>query len=395
MGKEKFIDLGIQPLANGFLTADEFEDEYKYNLSYSFDSDTCMVKQDFTPELSLMFNEDYPYHTSGSTTMAQHFKSSAHMPNGYGLRILEIGSNDGAFICNTHPTATKIAVEPCGNFAKMTQDRGVHTYNKFWNMDTAYEVYKDHGPMDLIFSANCMCHIPDLDNAFRAISMILKTGGTFIFEDPSLASMILNCSFDQLYDEHVWMFTVMGLNRMLVEYDLYIHNVRQLPYHGGSNQIIVKKGIPTIEDNHEDVNYKSAIRLEQMLGLDKPETYIEWGNRIEWHRDLLCEQLSHISALNKVISYGATSKSTTVFNYMGFDTSTFDYITDTTPAKIGKFAPGTHIPIVSPEEGLTADVDYMFLGAWNFAKEIMEKEKEYAKGKTWVTHVPYPKFIKG
>ena len=83
---------------------------------------------------------------------------------------------------------------------------------------------------------------------------------------------------------------------------------------------------------------------------------------------------------------GATSKSTTIFNYCKIGPDLIDYITDTTPEKQGKYSPGMHIPIISPEEGFNNSVDYALLGAWNFAKEIKEKEKDFTG--RFFTHAP-------
>jgi methylation protein EvaC len=96
----------------------------------------------------------------------------------------------------------------------------------------------------------------------------------------------------------------------------------------------------------------------------------------------------------KIISYGATYKSATIFNYCGIGPDLFDCIVDTTPNKQGKFSPGMHIPIVSPEEGFDNSVDYAFLGAWNFTKEIMQKEQSYIdRGGRFITHVPSARLI--
>ena len=48
-----------------------------------------------------------------------------------------------------------------------------------------------------------------------------------------------------------------------------------------------------------------------------------------------------------------------------------------------------HIPIISPEDGFDESVDVAYLGAWNFKKEICQKESDFLKrGGKFVTHVP-------
>jgi methylation protein EvaC len=384
----EFLDLGRQPLANGFLTEDQVKDEYFYDLKYQYDPDIHLVSMVNKVEPTMMFNDKYPYHTSGSATMRKHFKDAAKEIPEYS-KVLEIGSNDGAFICNINKNSTPIAVEPCGNFANITSRKGIPTYEKFWSPDLAYEIVSKHGFMDFVYSANCMCHIPDIREAFFAVRNVLTDEGIFIFEDPSLLDMMRLCSYDELYDEHVHMFSITALEKLLNSVELYIYKVEDLPVHGGSNRIWAGKERSC--GNRSIDKYKC---IERYFGLDKCETYELFGGQVERSKALLIDLLNKAASMGKTISYGATSKSTTIFNYCGIGPDILSYITDTTLDKQGKLSPGMHIPIVSPDKGLTKDVECIFLGAWNYTKEIMKKEKDYAKGKKWITHVPYPRIIK-
>lgn len=394
MSKEQFIDLGKQPLANGFLTEDQFKDEYFYNLSYSFDTETKLIKQDTLVNPGSMFNDSYPYHTSGSETMTHHFKSIASQLTTTG-KILEIGSNDGAFITNVRANE-KVAIEPCGNFAKITNDAGIKTYTSFFNTQTAFEIYKNHGKFDTIYSANCFCHIPDIEEAFYSISTLLKDDGTFIIEDPSLIDMMLRTSYSQLYDEHVSLFSVIALEKLLAKYGLSIFKVEHLDVHGGSNRIYcIKTGLKPKNISDGELNSVNKFKsIELYYGLDKLDTYMLFGERVANSKKLLVDLLTEQKDQGKkIISYGATSKSTTTYNYCNIGPELIDYITDITPAKQGKFSPGKHIPVISPEEGLNDTIDTIYLSAWNFTKEIMNKEVKF-KDKIWITNVPTVKIIK-
>ena len=167
---KKFLDLGKQPIANGFLYEKDINSEYFFNLGVAFDQDTKLVTQTEYVDGNLMFNDEYVYRGSMSKTMRDHFKKlrdylKVEYPES---KVLEIGSNDGVFIKNFDP-ATTIAVEPCGNFAKETQDMGYTTYNEFWTQELSDKIKAEAGKQDIIFSANCICHIPDLDQTFRAV----------------------------------------------------------------------------------------------------------------------------------------------------------------------------------------------------------------------------------
>lgn len=389
--KKEFIDLGRQPIANRFLNEDELENEFFYNLKMGLDEETLLVSQMETVEASDMFNENYVYHSSGTETMRNHFDSTAERLNLLFSpdRVLEIGSNDGVFIKHFNKDAT-VAVEPCSNFAKITNEMGYQTYDEFWNYDTSDKILKEHGKQDLIYAANCMCHIHDIEQAFLSVENLLSDNGVFVFEDPSLMSAYLRNSYDQFYDEHVHLFTVTALNNIFKKTNLEICGVDQINHiHGGTNRVFVKlKNNSKITKDEENIN--TILADEELLDLDKMAAYEYWAENIQNSKMFLHDMMSALKNKDlKLISYGATSKSTTIFNYCNIGTDLIDYIVDTTPAKQGKLSPGMHIPVVSYEKGWTEDVRGAFLGAWNYSDFITEKEKAFLdRGGFFITHVP-------
>jgi len=393
--KIEFLDLGKQPLANGFLYKNEIDNEFFYNLSIGIDETTKLVSlMDFV-DAPKMFNENYHYRASMSNTMRLHFeKFSKTIPSYFEkekIKILEIGSNDGVFL-KLNPPADTIAVEPCKNFAKETTDMGYFTYNEFWSEELSKEIDKSFGKQDVIYAANCICHIPDLKSTFSAVENLLSDDGMFVFEDPSLLYMVNNNSYDQIYDEHAHIFSVIALSNMLSDVGLEIFKVENLSVHGGSNRIYVKKKNSNSFKIEDSVSYN--ISLEKILGLDTVEFFIGWAEKIKKSKIELVNLLEKIKKNNKkTICYGASSKSTTVFNYCGINSDLISYVIDTTPEKQGKLTPGTHIEIVSPEIGLNKEVDFAYLGAWNFVDEICKKEAEFLKLGKFITHVPTVKIV--
>ena len=392
--KKEFLDLGKPPIANKFLNEDEITDEFFFNLKVVFDEETKLVslKEFVKPEL--MFNDEYKYNTSLSVPMVKHFKDTAsHLKElrqqwGYKTNnVLEIGSNDGPFIKNFQ---NAICVEPCGNFAKVTEDMGYKTYTDFWSIDLAEKIVEADGKMDLIYAANCICHIQDLDECFTAVKNTLSEKGMFVFEDPSLLRMMERGSYDQIYDEHAHVFSVTALKKILARNGLLIFRVDNLSIHGGSNRIYVRH----INVNSDMLDTRgsvfTAIREEKEFRIDKFETYEIFADRVKKSKEDLVKKLSELKeAEKKVASYGATSKSTTVFNYCGIDETLIECITDTTPDKQGLLAPGSHIPVVERESVNLKDFDYVFLGAWNFKDSIANRERDFIEaGGKFITHVP-------
>ena len=388
--KKEFLDLGRQPIANKFLKEEEINDEFFFDLKVVFDEETKLVSMKDFVKPELMFNEDYKYNTSLSTPMVNHFRDTAQMlderfkPN----KVLEIGSNDGPFISNFEKE-NSICVEPCDNFAKITADMGYRTRTEFWTTELSEQIKSSDGEMDLIYSANCICHIQDLDDCFSAVANLLSDKGVFVFEDPSLLRMLERGSYDQIYDEHAHVFSVTALDNILRKYGLIIFDVDNLSVHGGSNRIYAKK--PNIPSNNTiSENVHRNLKEEESFGVGNFETYEIFAKRVKDSKDELVRCLSNLKHNGKsIISIGATSKSTTVFNYCGIDSSLIDCITDTTPDKQNLLAPGSHIPVVDRDSVNLNDYDYAFLGAWNFKEVIANKESDFVQnGGQFITHVP-------
>ena len=379
------LDLGFQPIANNFIT--ENENEFFYRCNVSFDTESYHFGLTKPVKSDMLFNSNYVYHTSNSKPMVQYFKNlSKEIENILEPRsVLEIGSNDGCFIKNW-PTDSSLCVEPSSNLSKITNELGYETYNDFFTEKLSHKITKNHGKFDLIYSANCICHIPDLDDVFKGIKNLLSDNGIFIFEDPSLLKMIENNSYDQIYDEHPHIFSIIFLEKLVDKHELKIVKVENLESHGGSNRVWVT------HKNHiyEDDSVERELFKEIDAGLNKLETYIDFGVRVgESKRKLINILLNLKSEGKRVLSYGATSKSTTIFNYCGITDQLIDCISDTSKTKIGKLSPGVNLKVVDRNNINLDDYDYIFLGAWNFKDFIVEKENEWIKnGGKIITHVP-------
>ena len=390
--KKKFLNLGKQPLANSFLSSIK-KNEFFYNLSVSFDTKDFLVSVTNPVNPKKQYTDKYAHRASESRTMRDAFKNTANkLRKRFSPKlIMEIGSNDGVFIKNFSKKKV-IAVEPCKNLANLTK-KDFKTYPNFWNKSLARKIFNKNKKADLIFSANTISHIPNIKETLEAIEFSLSDKGVLVIEDPSLKSVIKTNSYDQFYDEHVYVFSALAISAITKKFKLKLFDAEEVENHGGSIRYFICK---------EQSKYKQTNRLikiinsEKKSGLDKYKTFLDFFFFFKKYKKDLIKQLDRLKKNNKkIISYGATYKSTTVFNYCNIGTKYFDYVTDTTLNKQGKFTPGKHIPIVSPEIGFDNSVDYAFLGAWNFKKEIIKKEKDFInKGGKFITHVPFVKIVK-
>ena len=395
--KKVFLNLLKQPITNSYLSninSSTLEKEFFYNLSIVFNLNNYLVSIKKPVNPKNQYTDTYAHRASQSRTMNLSFKKIADkLKKKYKpLLSMEIGSNDGVFLKNFNKKNI-IAVEPCKNLAKITNKKGYLTYDKFWDTKLAKKILKTKGSVDLIYSANTISHIPNLKEVFKAISICLNQNGVFVFEDPYIGSVLKNNSYDQFYDEHVHVFSLIAISNLLKIHKLRIVDAEILTTHGGSIRFYVAR-----EESKYKISksVKKIYKSELNKRLDKFDTYKRFSYRVQGSKKKLIKLLKNLKKKGKkVISYGATYKSATVFNYCNINSSLIDFVIDTTKNKQGKYTPGKHLLIKPPCDMVKEKIDYAFLGAWNFAKEIMEKEKIFIKnGGKFITHVPEIKIIK-
>ena len=391
---KKFLDLGLQPLANSYLDNKNInKKEKKFRLEVAFNPKNYLVSILNTVSKEKMFNENYPYKSSESLTMRKAFKQFStkikkrFKPNS----ILEIGSNDGTFLKN-FSKKNIVGVEPCKNLARITKKKGYRTFSEYWNQKLAKKITKTN-KVDLIYSANTLSHIKNFSEIFKAINLSLNEKGILILEDPSLLECIKKTAYDQFYCEHIYVFSSISLQKILDKYNLEIFDIENTSTHGGSNRYFIKRKLNNFLKITKNVS--KNFKIERKNGLHKLSTYKKFAKKVLISKIKLNKIFDNlISQQKKIIGYGATAKSCTVLNYCKIKKTSIKFFYDTTSFKINKYLPGTKIKIKKYKKLTIKDVDYVFLGAWNFRNEIFKKEREFIKnGGKFITHVPYPRIL--
>lgn len=394
----KVISFGQMPIANGFLNAEEFSKEYFFELAVAFCPTSKMFQLIEQPDPKMMFHENYAFFSSTSKKMAEHFEKMASnyltnfLPDPKEAFVVELGSNDGIMLRHFSKVGIKhLGIEPSSNVAEVARQNGVNTISEFFGEETARTVEAEYGKADIISAANVMCHIPDLNSVGKGVDLLLKDTGIFVFEDPYLGDVIQKTSYDQIYDEHVYIFSVESVANAFAPYGLEVFHVEPQTTHGGSMRYyLCRKGAHAIKET-----VSNQLKNEDTLGLGKIETYEQFARNCEQSKSDFVKLLKQLKADGKrVVGYAATSKSTTVLNYCDIGPDLIEYICDTTPIKQGKFSPGMHIPIKSYEDFKSDRPDYAVLFAWNHAQEIFEKEKAFIEqGGKWIVFVPEVKVL--
>tara|TARA_Y100000816_G_scaffold200155_1_gene146933 strand:- start:114 stop:1292 length:1179 start_codon:yes stop_codon:yes gene_type:complete len=388
-----FLNLGYQPLANRYKSLNsKKKKEIKYKLLVNFDPRTKLVsiKRKFSSKI--MFNDSYPYRSSMSKTMVNNFKELALKIKRKFIykKVLEIGCNDGAFLKHFNDIA--LGVEPCGNIAKLAEKKKIKVISDYWTKKLANKIKSEYGLFDIIYSANTLTHIKNLNDVFKSINLVLNKNGVLIIEDPSLLECIKKNTYDQFYNEHIYVFSLISLSKILKKFNLRIFKLENLDVHGGSNRYYICKNNSKIR-THQSI--KNGLKKELKFSLDKQTTYKKFGLRVKKSKRLLLDIFEKLRLKkNKVIGYGASAKAVTILNYCGITNKHIEYFLDTTPEKQNKILPGTNILIKKYTSKSLSNINYAFLGAWNFKNEIFKKENKYLKkGCKFITHAPMPKIV--
>ena len=389
---DPFMSFGMMPLANGFIKKNQFKNEFFYKMEIGFSKSLSLFQLNEHPKPENMFNEKYPFYTGSSEYMIKHFKNySKWIKKKFlqsGSKLIEIGSNDGTFLNNfKNNNVQYLGFEPSKNVFQVAKKNQIKIINNFFNKNNIKKklVKKFLHNTDVICASNVICHIPDLKNLIESADQLLTSKGVFVFEEPYLGSMFDKISYDQIYDEHIYMFSLSSVKKIFDLYDFELVDAYPQDTHGGSMRYVVSRK----KKNQVSKEVFKLIDYEKKKNIDNIESCLKFKKDCESSKKKTYNSLINFKNLGKKLcGYGATSKSTTIMNYCNIDNSILDYICDTTKDKIGKYSPGKHIPIVSMSHFYNNKPDICYLFAWNHKKEIFKKENSFLKnGGKWFSHV--------
>lgn len=388
----EFFDFGRQPLSDAFVRPGDFADEFFVRLAVGICESCTMVQLMEEIPRDRMFHEDYPYVSSGSAVMRAHFEKLARRLlatelTGADPFVVELGCNDGVMLKAIADAGVRhLGVEPSGGVAEMAHAKGIRVRKSFFEEETARDILAADGRADVIYAANTLCHIPYIESILRGVTALLAPTGVFVFEDPYFSEIVERTSFDQIYDEHFYFFTVRAVQAMAARFDLELVDVERLPVHGGEvRYTLAHTGARTptaaVAELLADENKRNLAAMPTLTG---------FASSVEKIRDDLTALLRELRDGGKrVVGYGATAKSATVTNYCGIGPDLVPFICDTTVAKQGRLTPGSHIPVREPSAFAEPYPDYALLFAWNHAEEIMAKERAFREaGGKWILYVP-------
>lgn len=389
---EVVLDLGSTPLADAFpKSAAEPEDWYPLQLAVCR---RCSLVQltEIVPD-GVLFGSDYAFYTGTSPSAVEYFAGYSRwlldlFAEQARQDVVEIACNDGTLARHLVAAGHRVVgVEPASGPAEVARARGVDVVGQPFGRAVAAEI----GKVGLVVANNVAAHVADLGEFFGGIADLLTPDGVAVVEVQYLADLVAGCQWDHVYHEHRQYFTVSSLSTVAHRYGLCARSVMGTDAQGGSIRVVFE-----LDRGGRSRRVVTGNSVEYGLGLLSPgrESAL-WS--LQGRVNLVADRLSNLLdreriAGRRVAGYAATAKSTTLLNYCGISTKHLEYIEDTTPAKIGRVTPGSHIPIVAPGERYRPDV--FLLLAWNYLSGVLRREAEFtASGGRWIVPIPTPVVI--
>ncbi|NJK48611.1 class I SAM-dependent methyltransferase [Candidatus Gracilibacteria bacterium] len=376
--KHTLVDLGMSPLCESFLSVEQHNQMEPFYPLHVYVCDNCylvQLEQYVSPDH--IFTE-YAYFSSYAVTWLQHAKAYTDLiVERFNLNseshVVEVASNDGYllqyFVEKNIPC---LGIEPAANVAKVAIEKGVPTKVVFFGVESARRLVAEGKQADLLLGNNVLAQVPDINDFVAGMKILLKPDGVITMEFPHLMRLMEENQFDTIYHEHFSYFSWIATEKIFAAHGLTLFDVEELPTHGGSLRIYARHS----EDDSKPISDR-AIALKQReldYGFTKMETYRNFAAQVEETKRKLLEFLIKVKREGKtVVGYGAPGKGNTLLNYCGIRTDFLDYTVDRNPYKHGKFLPGTHIPIYSPDKIAQTKPDYVLILPWNFKDEIMQQ----------------------
>lgn len=394
-GLVDILSLGVTPLANALLgEAQLAESEERFPLDLALCSDCSLVQITETVPPEKLFR-DYVYFSSFSEGALRNAEAAVgraceRQQLGPDSLVVEVASNDGYLLQYYKRRGIPVlGIEPARNIAAVAIEKGIPTISEFFGRELSESLIAEGRRADVIHANNVLAHVADFNGFIAGFATLLKPDGVAIIEVPYLHDFLENVEFDTIYHEHLCYFSVTALERAFGRHDLAIVDVEWIPIHGGSLRVYASKKPARVSEA-----VTTLLAKERAWGVAEPATYRAFAERTQALRTKLRDLLADLKGRgHSIVAYGASAKGSTLLSYCGIGKETLDYVIDRSTVKQGRYTPGTHLPIYSPER-LCERPDYVLLLTWNFADEIMAQQAAYrAAGGKFIIPVPEPRIV--
>jgi 2-polyprenyl-3-methyl-5-hydroxy-6-metoxy-1,4-benzoquinol methylase len=391
-----FIDLFNSPASNSFLTKEQLnEPEVFYPLKVYTCSNCFLVQVDEYKKSDAIFNNEYVYYSSYSTSWLAHAKQYVElMTNRFKLnensQVIEIASNDGYLLQYfKQKNIPVLGIEPTANTAQVAEEKGIESLVDFFGVRLAETLTAKGIQADLLLGNNVLAHVPDINDFVGGMKIILKPQGVITMEFPHLMQLVENNQFDTIYHEHFSYLSFHTVKKIFEAQGLELFDVDELSTHGGSLRIYAKHKEGLTKEISDNVN--ALLKKEKDKGMLSLSYYNNFQQKALTIKLALTSFLiQQKKAGKKVAAYGAAAKGNTLLNYCGIKNDLIGFVVDANPHKQNKWLPASHIPVVNEEYLRQAKPDFVILFPWNLKDEII-KQLSYIKNWNAQFVLPIPK----
>jgi len=375
-----FIDLVNCPASNSFLSKEQLnEPEIFYPLKVYTCHNCFLVQIDEYKKSGAIFNNEYAYFSSYSTTWLRHAREYTDMMVGrFGFnsasQVIEIASNDGYLLQYfKEKNIPVMGIEPTANTAEVAMGKGIKTVIEFFGTELASRLV-DHWDVkaDLLLGNNVLAHVPDIVDFVKGMKIILAATGIITMEFPHLMQLVDNNQFDTIYHEHFSYLSLYAIKQIFESQGLELFDVDEISTHGGSLRIYARHK----EDDTKPISKNVAELLKKEIdkGINTLVYYRNFQKRaLGVKMNLISFLLDQKNAGKKVAAYGAAAKGNTLLNYCGIKNDLIEYVADANPHKQNKWLPASHIPVVNESHLKSNQPDFVIILPWNLKEEITEQ----------------------
>ena len=382
---KKIIEIGKQPLS-GFFYSTKKNNLEKYSLDLYKCSNCKLVQLNNPANTKKMYGAHYGYKTSVSKMMISHLREKVnrlkkHKLIKVGNNILDIGSNDASFLKLFNKNYNLYGIDPSAEKFKK-EYKGIKLITDFFSKKNVLKHVKSKNiKFDLISSFAMFYDVEDPNSFCQDIEGLLNDDGIWVCEFSYLPLMLKNLTFDQICHEHIMYYTFTVFERILLNNNLKVLNIKFNEINGGSIEVIVAKSKSKIKSN---INLINKIKKDE-----KKITIRAFNNFSERIKKVRNDLVNFLSKNNPIAGYGASTKGNIVLNYCNIDSSQMSFICDANKQKDGKYTPGTNIKIISKEKMRVLEPKYLLVLIWSFRSEIIKQELNYIKnGGNLIFHLP-------
>lgn len=394
----EFLNLGNTPPADQFRTAAELaQPEILYPLRVNLCLDCGLSQLSHVVDPHVLYQHDYPYEASMTSSGTEHWEKFAEqvvarLSLAVGTTVVDVGSNTGTLLAAFKKRGCRVlGVDPAANIVAMANQNGIETLCGFFEQGGADMIKEKIGAADVITGTNVFAHIDDLAALLREVLVTLTERGVFIFESPHMLHLVENLEYDTIYHEHLSYLSLRPVMKLVQSFGLDVFAVEETEIHGGSFRVYIGKiGQHQITDSVADM-----LARENTAGIHTLSRLQKFAEQVAVNRQQLIDLIAGLLMnQKKIVAVSAPAKGMTLLNYCGLGQGQLKFITEKSKLKIGRFAPGTNLPVVADEQILVEQPDYALLLAWNFAPEIMRNLKTFVeRGGKFIIPIPQPRIV--